>query len=255
LALAAGCTTAKHKPETASMTLRVMTYNIQHGAGADNKINIIRTADAIKHEKPDIVALEEVDRGVERTARRNQPAELGGLTRMTPYFSNNFHYQGGEYGNAVLTRFPILMSTNTHYHMIRTNEQRGVIQMILDVQGRKILFMTTHIDYRPGNEERLINVAEMKEIVKKYPGLPVIICGDFNDFPNGKVYAAMKEMFADSWQVAGQGNGFTFPSPTPKERIDYIWYSKDGALQPTISWVPDTQASDHRPLVTEFRLK
>jgi endonuclease/exonuclease/phosphatase family metal-dependent hydrolase len=248
-----GCATKK--PDSASTTLRVMTYNIQHGAGADNKIDVMRTADAIRREKPDIVALQEVDRGVARTNRRNLPVELQALTGMMVYFTNNFHFQGGEYGNAVLTRFPIVMQTNTYYRMIRTNEQRGIIQMILDVHGRKILFMTTHIDYRPDNKERLQNVAQIKEIIKQYPGMPMILCGDFNDIPDGRIYKEMRKSFGDAWQMAGEGKGFTYPSPDPKKRIDYIWLSKDKSIQPLVTWVPDTKASDHRPLVAELRLK
>lgn len=253
LLLTGGCTATK--PESASTTLRVMTYNIQHGAGADNKIDLVRTVEAIRREKPDIVALQEVDRGVARTNRRNLPMELQVMTGMTVFFTNNFHFQGGEYGNAVLSRLPVLMQTNTYYQMIRTNEQRGIIQMILDVHGRKVLFMTTHIDYRPDNKERLMNVAQIKEIIKQYPGMPIILCGDFNDVPGSAVYSEMKKSFADTWQLAGDGKGLTYPSPEPKKRIDYIWISPDKTIQPVIAWVPDTKASDHRPFVAEFRLK
>ena len=241
--------------DTNGITLRVMTYNIQHGAGADNKIDFARTAEAINHEHPDIVALQEVDKGVERTSRRDLTAELAALTQMTGYFSNNFHFQGGEYGNAVLTRFPIVMSTNTHYKMIRPKEQRGIIQMILDVHGRQVLFMTTHIDYRGDNTERLLNVDEMKGILKQYPGLPVILCGDFNDFPKTPVHEKMKEALADTWELIGTGDGFTFPSPKPNRRIDYVWIPKDKSIEPLKIWIPDTQASDHRPVVADLKIK
>lgn len=243
-------------PEPPSLTVRVMTFNIQHGAGADEKVNLARTAQAIREQKPDIVALEEVDKGVARTGRQNLPMLLGSMTGMTPYFSNNFTFQGGEYGNAVLTRYRILMETNTHYQMIRTNEQRGVIQMILDVSGHKILFMATHLDDRSSDtKERLMNVAEIKEAVKKYAGMPVIVCGDFNDTPGSRVYKSMKRTFDDVWAKAGDGKGLTYPSPAPTKRIDYIWTSRDKSLEPIIAWVPVTEASDHRPLVAELRLK
>jgi endonuclease/exonuclease/phosphatase family metal-dependent hydrolase len=251
--LATGCGTAK--VATAPVTFRVMTYNIQHGAGFDKKIDIQRTADAINHEHPDIVALEEVDKGVARTDRRDLTAELAALTGLTGYFSNNFHFQGGEYGNAVLTRFPILMSTNTHYHMLYPKEQRGIIQLVLDVHGHKLLFMTTHIDYRPKNTERLMNVKEIKEIIQRYPGLPMILCGDFNDFPDSEVHTEMRKSFDDTFQLVGQGSGLTFPSPKPDKTIDYIWISPDKSVVPLKAWVPDTQASDHRPLVADFQLK
>lgn len=237
------------------ITFRVMTYNIQHGAGADSNIDLLRTAEAIKREKPDIVALEEVDNGVERTARRDLTAELAAMTGLTGYFSNNFHFQGGLYGNAVLTRFPILMATNTHYQMLRTNEQRGIIQLLLDVHGRKLLFMVTHIDFRKDNAERLLNVAEIKRIIAQYPGLPIVLCGDFNDFPDTPVHRAMKETFDDAWELIGEGKGFTFPSPDPNRRIDYIWLLKDKSVAPIKAWVPVTEASDHRPLVADLKLK
>lgn len=253
---AVGCSSAPAKKEAlAPVALRVMTYNIQHGAGIDKKVDLLRTAEAINHEQPDIVALEEVDKGVARTDKRDLTAELAALTHMTGYFSNNFNFQGGEYGNAVLTRFPILMETNLHYHMLHPKEQRGVIQMILDVHGRKLLFLATHLDYHPGNAERLLNIAQIKDIIKAHPGLPVILCGDFNDYPDTPVHAAMAEALADTWELIGQGNGWTFPSDKPKSRIDYIWISKDKSIVPVKAWVPSTQASDHRPFVADFILK
>jgi endonuclease/exonuclease/phosphatase family metal-dependent hydrolase len=246
---------AKAQSTNAPFTFRVMTYNIQHGAGADEKIDLLRTAEAIKYEQPDIVALEEVDNGVERTARRDLTAELAAMTGLTGYFSNNFNFQGGLYGNAVLTRFPILQATNTHYQMLRPKEQRGLIQLILDVNGRKLLFMVTHIDYRKDNAERLMNIAEIKHTLAQYPGLPTVLCGDFNDFPNTPVHKAMEETFDDTWQLIGHGDGLTFPSPEPKERIDYIWLGKDKSVVPIKAWVPDTQASDHRPFVADFKFE
>ena len=120
-----------------SKIFRVMTYNIHHGEGMDGKVDLLRIADVIKWEQADIVALQEVDSGVARTARRDLPAELAALTGMTCVFSNNFHYQGGEYGNAVLTRFPIVRWTNSHYKMIRPGEQRGLLQLTLRVHGRQ----------------------------------------------------------------------------------------------------------------------
>src|SRR6266571_8013591 len=99
----------------ASKTFRVMTYNIHHGEGLDGKVDLLRIAELIKREGADLVALQEVDKGVERTARRDFPDELAALTGLTCVFSNNYHYQGGEYGNAVLTRFPVKRWSNTHF--------------------------------------------------------------------------------------------------------------------------------------------
>src|SRR3954470_16689448 len=88
-------------------TFRVMTYNIHHGEGLDGKVDLQRIADLIKEEKADMVALQEVDRNTERTGKRNFPAEFAKLTGMSCVFSNNWPVKGGEYGTAILTRFPI----------------------------------------------------------------------------------------------------------------------------------------------------
>jgi endonuclease/exonuclease/phosphatase family metal-dependent hydrolase len=141
----------------AEPTLRVMTYNIHHGEGLDKRLDLERIAALIKQSGAEIVALQEVDRGVERTARRDLPAELAKLTGMTAVFENNFPFQGGEYGNAVLTKFPVKSKKNLHYKMLQVGEQRGVLSVVLDVRGRDVLFVNTHLDYRPNDAERLMN--------------------------------------------------------------------------------------------------
>src|SRR5688572_9491457 len=120
-------------------TLRVMSYNIHHGEGLDKRLDLERIAEVITDASADIVGLHEVDRGCERTQKRDLPAELAQLTGMKVVFEKNISYQGGEYGNAVLSRFPIKSSKNTHYKMLRAGEQRGVLQLVLEVHGREVL--------------------------------------------------------------------------------------------------------------------
>lgn len=248
-----GCQSASNPSE--SKTFRVMTYNIHHGEGLDGKVDLLRIAQLIKEEGADIVALQEVDKGVERTQRRDLPAELAALTGMTCVFSNNYHYQGGEYGNAVLTRFPVLRGTNRHYKMLRPGEQRGILQLVLKVHGREVLFMNTHIDYRADDSERWSNVGEIEELLKQYAGVPMIMCGDFNDTPESRVCRRIGESFNDTWTLVGQGDGFTIPVKQPRKRIDYIWLSKDKIIEPLKAWVPYSEASDHLPVVGEFRFR
>ena len=235
-----------------SATFRVMTYNIHHGEGLDGKVDLLRIAELIQQERADIIALQEVDKGVRRTAGRDLPAELAALTGMTCVFSNNFHYQGGEYGNAVLTRFPVKRWTNHHYQMLRPNEQRGILQLVLDVHGRELVFMNTHIDSRADDAERWLNLGEIEALGKQHRGHLMIICGDFNDVPSSRIYGRMNGSFADAWAQAGQGDGFSFPAGKPSKRIDYVWFSKDKSLLPLKAWTPRSEASDHLPVVAEF---
>jgi len=253
--LAGTASCARASQHEADITFRVMTYNIHHGEGMDKKVDLPRIADLIKKEKVDIVALQEVDKGVERTARRDLPAELADLTGMTAVFSNNFHFQGGEYGNAVLTRFPITSWTNTHYKMLRLGEQRGILQLHLKVRDHDLIFMNTHIDYRTDDSERLINIDQINSLLSQYLGKPLLLCGDFNDTPGSRTYEKVAAGFTDTWKVVGVGDGLTIPSDSPKKRIDYLWIVKPSPIEPLKVWVPESRASDHRPVVAEFRLR
>ena len=251
-----GCQSATDQTKSSvGKTFRVMTYNIHHGESLDGKVDLLRIAELIKREGADIVALQEVDKGVERTARRDLPEELAALTGMTCVFSNNYGYQGGEYGNAVLTKFPVVRWTNRHYKMLRPGEQRGILQLVLNVHGREIVFMNTHIDYRPEDSERWSNVGEIEELAKQNANRPMIVCGDFNDTPESRVCCRIGETFNDTWALIGQGDGFTIPAANPRKRIDYIWISKDKSLVPLKAWVPQSDASDHLPVAAEFELR
>jgi endonuclease/exonuclease/phosphatase family metal-dependent hydrolase len=255
LGLCPGCRTASPDESASKSAFRVMTYNIHHGEGLDGKVDLERIARVIRRERVDVVALQEVDKGVQRTDRRDLAGELAALTGLTAVFSNNFHYQGGEYGNAVLTRFPVLTATNLHYQMLRTNEQRGLLQLVLKVHGRKLAFMNTHVDFRGADSERLLNVDEIRSQACRYAGTPVVLCGDFNDTPDSRVHQRLREQFADAWALAGQGTGWTFPAGVPRKRIDYVWITKGGAIECVGAQVPESDASDHRPLVVELRFK
>jgi endonuclease/exonuclease/phosphatase family metal-dependent hydrolase len=235
-------------------SLRVMSYNIHHGEGLDKRLDLERIAKVITDARADIVGLQEVDRGCERTQKRDLPAELAKLTGMRVVFEKNIPYQGGEYGNAVLTKFPVKSSKNTHYKMLRLGEQRGVLQLVLDVRGRDVLFMNTHIDYRPDDAERVMNADELKAIVAAGGATPVILVGDFNSVPGSRTHERVKAFLADGWEMVGKGDGFTFPVRTPAKRIDYIWVSKS-SIEPLKMEVLRTEASDHLPIVAELRLK
>jgi endonuclease/exonuclease/phosphatase family metal-dependent hydrolase len=242
-------------PSVARRSFRVMTYNIHHGEGVDGKIDVQRIAQVIRRERADIVALQEVDRGVERTARRDLIAELAAMTKMNYAFGKNIDYQGGEYGNAVLTRFPIVKQHNHHYQMLRPGEQRGLLQVVVRVESRELLVLNTHIDFRPDDSERLMNVDEARQILAQYPSLPVVFCGDFNDTPGGRTHAKMKDAFVDLWERHGRGDGFTYPSTQPQKRIDYIFIKKTGSLVPIRAWVVQSEASDHLPVVAEVQYR
>ena len=254
LALMAGCSGSR--TAAVGQTIRVMTYNIHHGEGLDGKVDIGRIARVIRDARADIVALQEVDRGVERTKKIDIMTLLADQTGLTYAFGKNIDYQGGEYGNGILTRFPILEEKNLHYQMIREGEQRGLLQLVLEAQGEEFVFMNTHIDYRGDDTERIMNVAEIRSAAQGHETRPVIVCGDFNDTPGSRTVELMKKDFLDAWEEAGAGMEFTYPADTAKKRIDYVFVSKSSGtrartLRAVSARVIQTNASDHLPLLVE----
>src|SRR5215218_3208135 len=132
----------------ASKTLRVMTYNIHVGVGMDKKLDLQRIADVINREQPDLVGLQEVDRGVKRTEGKDEIAELAAMTRMDFAFAPNLDYQGGKYGVAILSRFPIKATVHRMFENKRDAERRGMLLVEIELDRKPLTFVTTHLDYQ-----------------------------------------------------------------------------------------------------------
>lgn len=226
-------------------TFRVMSYNIHHAEGLDGQIDTQRIADLILLENADIVGLQEVDRGTTRVNGRDLIAELAQQTGMSFVFSNNLSFQGGQYGNAILSRFPIKFRDHRLLPKLGSNEQRGWLKAVVDVNGKDLSFWTTHISH-DDEAERLMCVTNFNNWLTNEIA-PVIFCGDFNAIPGSSTYNLMAQDWDDIWTQAGQGNGYTIPVPTPNRRIDFIWNSEGAPLHPVSARVPNSQASDHCP--------
>jgi endonuclease/exonuclease/phosphatase (EEP) superfamily protein YafD len=83
----------------------------------------------------------------------------------------------------------------------------------------------------------------------------MILCGDFNDTPASRTHQTIAQAFEDTWMAAGAGDGFTIPAEKPRKRIDFIWTSKEPSIKALRLWVPQSEASDHLPVVGEFSLR
>jgi endonuclease/exonuclease/phosphatase family metal-dependent hydrolase len=239
--------------------LRVMTYNIHVGVGMDKKQDLARIAEVIKGERPDLVGLQEVDRGVERTGRVDEIRELARLTGMEYAFAHNLDYQGGQYGVAVLSRFPILSIDHRRYLNTREPQRRGFLRVVVEVKGRRVSFVTTHLDWQH-EDGRLYEARQLLDALASVPG-PLIVTGDFNEGSEGGAYQLMlKSGFADAWAQTRlgiaelPGDGATYPADKPSKRIDFVFYRVDGTMRSLGEAVRYTLASDHRPLSILFSL-
>src|SRR6266498_1712179 len=197
-------------PHPGKTTLRVMTYNIHVGVGMDKKLDLQRIADVINDQHPDLVGLQEVDRGVERTEGRDEIAELAKLTSMNYAFAHNLDYQGGQYGVAVLSRFPIGTIDHRKYENKREAERRGMIRVEANIAGATINFVTTHLDYQY-EDGRVFEAEQLLEFLSTKT-FPLIVVGDFNDEPTGNAYKLMLTRFEDTWmRTRTKGQGLSYP--------------------------------------------
>src|SRR5436853_6486229 len=235
-------------------TIRVMTYNIHVGVGMDKKLDLPRVAEVINAQHPDLVGLQEVDRGVTRTQRIDEIVELSKLTRMDYAFAFNLHYQGGQYGVAILSRFPIRATDHHLYQNTREAERRGFIRAEVSVDGLVLNFVTTHLDYQY-EDGRLFEAQQLLNALKDVQG-PLVIVGDFNDIPAGRAYQLMRYQFGDAWiESRSTDEGFSYPTDKPAKRIDYIFFRSSDRVRTKRAWIVDTQASDHVPVVADLEVR
>ena len=240
-------------PAFAKRTIRVMTYNIHVGVGMDKKLDLRRIADVINKERPDLVGLQEVDRGVERTQRKDEIVELAQLTGMEYAFAHNLDYQGGQYGVAILSKFPIATIDHRMYQNKREAERRGMIRIEVKIDAKPVNFVTTHLDYQY-QDGRLFEAEQMLQFLSTVKG-PLVVVGDLNDEPTGSAYKLMLNQFADAWLSGHQTGGFSYPADKPIKRIDYVFIRKSDRLKIKKAWVVETLASDHVPVITEIEVK
>ncbi len=234
--------------------LRLLTYNIRHAQNEAGQINVKELADFILKQNPDVVALQEVDSVCGRSAKLDITAELGKLTGMYYYFGKAMNYDGGGYGEALLSRLPIekITTISLPIQPDKKREPRAAIEALLVTnEGKRFKFITTHLDHLKDETDRLLQTNFLAE---KYAGetMPFIIGGDLNAEPGEK---AMLPLLGITNYPVKDKMVFTFPAGTPNKKIDYLLLSKNHPWKCTrFDVLPEKQISDHRPVIMEVKL-
>ena len=233
--------------------LRVLSYNIHHGAGVDRKLDLERVARVILSVKPDLVGLQEVDQKTKRAGSVDQPAELARLTKMRVAFGANIELQGGKFGNLILSRFPVARHKNHLLPNIDAGERRGVLESEITIPNLKepLHFLATHLDFRRDDRERRASAKAINALVAKHPAQPALLVGDLNDTPKSKTL----ELFNSQWALASKKPLPTVPVARPTTQIDYILF------RPATRWkvievkvLDEAVASDHRAIFAVLEL-
>lgn len=223
--------------------LVILSYNIKHGQGMDQKIDLKRIARVIARQNPDLVALQEVDLHVKRSGKVDMAQQLAKELKMHHRFGKFMNYGGGEYGMAILSRFPIL---DTVRHVLPPGaEPRCALEVQIYVQGldRVVSFIGVHNDWT----DAMIRTAQAETLAKalgRHPN-PMIMAGDFNGEPNDSSLAVFKKQ---AWQFLGKKGQKTFPSDNPTVEIDFIAIKNFYPVRIEYEVIGEKVASDHRPV-------
>ncbi|OFW08066.1 MAG: hypothetical protein A3H96_21975 [Acidobacteria bacterium RIFCSPLOWO2_02_FULL_67_36] len=242
--------------------VRVLVYNMHAGKDAGGRDNLQGIAELVRTTDADLVLLQEVDRGTNRSGKVDQLQALTSRTRYGGAFGRTLDYDGGTYGIAALARRGFLFDTTVPLPVTPeqtraggSHEARGALILVAATQYGRLQAITTHLDASAQDTYRVQEVAQLLLHVRARigPETPVLVGGDFNAEPASATIQRTRDAgLRDAWTECGQGDGFTYPADTPRKRIDYLFLTGD--LRCTAARVIDTQISDHRPLLVTVRI-
>jgi endonuclease/exonuclease/phosphatase family metal-dependent hydrolase len=241
----------------------VLVYNIHAGKDTARQNNLARVADLIRRTGADLVLLQEVDRNTQRSGPEDQPAVLARLTGYSVSFGRTIGFQGGDYGIALLSRWPIQRDTLIPLTVVappgRTaegREQRGVLLALVAAPGGALAVLNTHLDHTGDDVWRVQEIAGVLRAAATVDAreVPLLVGGDLNALPESPIHQDLRAAgFRDAWPECGTGEGMTFPVAAPARRIDYLYLA--GAARCVDARVLPSDASDHRPLLVRVRLR
>ena len=251
-------TTTKDIDEIGAIT--VMNYNVR----LFNLYNWIDTdhveqniVDIIKNEGPDVISFQEY--------HPHQNIDLG----MYPYKFEDLSGERVRYGQAILSKYPIINSgsvefPNTANNAIYADVVKGEDTLrIYNVHLQSMGIEENLEDLDRDDSERLIKRAsetfKMQQqqaalFIEHKENAPyeVVICGDFNNTAFSYVYKEIKGELKDTFEEAGNGFGRTFDFRYFPIRIDFILV--DQAFEVNNFKVLEEKLSDHYPIIAKINL-
>lgn len=227
----------------ARSALRVMSYNIKSGLES----SLREVAEEIEVQSPDVVALQEVDRGVDRTGREDQAAWLAARLGYQAVYAAAIERGGGTYGIALLTRLPVAEARRIELRALGAWEPRVALDVTLchgpDAQLRVV---STHADILAGGA----NLAQLRRELAASVGTGVLLMGDLNATPDSGGPRDFAQEGLDDLIARREGPTF-WPNAT---RLDYIYADGPWAERLESVHIGTRKASDHFPVAADFVL-
>ena len=250
LVLTINTLTAQNNSDEES-TIRILTFNILHGATTKGDFDLDKIASVIQNTNPDLVALQEVDFKTNRARNYDLVTELGWRTKMAPLFGIAMPFDGGGYGEGILTKMPILSSKNVPLPHSPGNEPRAALQVLVQLEsGDTISFIGTHLEHQENSSDRIDQANTINQTFASCQ-YPSILAGDLNATPNSEPISILTEY----WTASDQKGALTYPSNEPEIKIDYIFFKPaDRWLVVETIVICDEIASDHCAVLSVLKL-
>lgn len=230
--------------DSKSITLKILTFNILHGATTKGDFDLDAIAKVIIDVDPDLVALQEVDYKTNRAMKYDLVTELGWRSKMAPIFGKAMDFDGGEYGEGILSKFSFLNTRNIALPFSPGNEPRTALEITTILpSGDTITFVGTHLDHLRDEKDRISQVKKINEVFSgnRYP---TILAGDLNAIPGSEPINILEEIWLASYDKNNPAP--TFPSKEPSKKIDYVmFYPGNNWHVVSTKVIQDPIASDH----------
>jgi endonuclease/exonuclease/phosphatase family metal-dependent hydrolase len=240
--------------------MRVMTYNVHGCVGMDGKRSYERIAAVISQAAPDVVALQELDAGRARSGHSHQAQILADLLRMQFHFHPALRVRDEEYGDAILSQFPMTVVRSGALPRGRSLldfEPRGALWVAIDVGTHRWNFYNTHLGL--GRQERYKQALALsgEEWLAHAPAhSPVVLCGDLNSRPTSRVLDLLRKTLQDAQLVVNGRHANTFSTGWEFICLDYILASHNIAVRSAnVHKTAESRvASDHFPLIADLEV-
>jgi endonuclease/exonuclease/phosphatase family metal-dependent hydrolase len=261
VATLSACASSREQAAALSASARIMSYNIHAGYDLQRGSNLERVAALIDSLSPDVVLLQEVDRSTARSGKVDQAAVLSQRTGMHFVFGRAMDYDGGEYGIAVLSRFPVVTSRVVPLMVpadtdsaVQAAEPRVMLHVVMAAPQGELHVVNTHLDHRAQSVARNAQVLQLLAYgaLDVPKSAPLVLGGDMNARPDAMEVRALGAVFDDAWLGCGTGAGHTFRADQPDRRIDYLMLVR---VRCTRAQVIATEISDHRPLIVDVLIR
>lgn len=228
-------------PATFGRNVKIMTYNVHNGVGLDKKRDHRRIADVIDRQKPQFVAIQEVDSVTNRSGHTYVLGEIAEAAGMVPVYAPSIKFDGGLYGIGLLSK--TAPDSVNRIHLPGREESR----MLLVAHFKDCVVINTHLSLTP--EDALASTEIIRNLLNSTGDKTVILMGDLNSLPDSPVIKALQRDFT----IVSPVDTPTFPADRPTEQIDYVMIKSAKLFVVTRTEIIDEEtASDHRPIAVQL---